>query len=379
MSNILIVHPTAHIFNIPCVVNCIEALGKKSGLVYFPMMTASEQISPVGNFQSGVNVRKYPFIQRNRFESIWHWFFGYLSWSSFISIRHRPNKIIAMGSKGLIIGWILSRLFSAKLCYFNLEFPSLEKSISKYLRLWLERFLVHHVDVLLIHDSNRKYIYEKIIKKDFSEVIYFPNAPIHCSSSKNDLVNVTKILNLEDQRKYILYAGGLYAGVGLSQLCDCIDNLPQEWALILQSHDGVQNIPISKRHQYLLSQGRLIINSQPLSIGEYEALLCVAKVGVAFYDPNDINMSNVGLSSGKIAAYLKHGMPTIVNPIPFYDSLFEKSESGFIMNSLDELSKIVVKIDTNYELYSRSSVKAFNQLFNLDEAYFQLDMLLVEG
>ena len=150
MSNILLVHPSAQIFNIPCVVNLINMMGNMGSRVFFPVIKNDLFEESRVSLSDGIEVLVFPFLQRSRKESFVIWFLGYLTFCFLVARKNRPDVIVAMGSKGLIIGAILSYFWNAQLCFYSLEFPAYPpRTVKDKLHLFVERILSRYVDLIL--------------------------------------------------------------------------------------------------------------------------------------------------------------------------------------------------------------------------------------
>ncbi len=368
MYKVLVCHPCAQLFNIPCVVQLTESIARdEEHAVHFARMNSSRSETPNGEFSSKVVSHNYPFKIRARKESIFHWLIGYSLYTLFLSISIKPDLFVGMGSKGLLVAWVLSQLTAKKLFYYNLEFYSTDRRPLRN-RIWnkVERALLKRCSLLIIHDKNRCKIYKDLIGYQDIKCEVFPNTPISTDVTNAHMTRVKSICKIADKNRYLIYAGGLYRELGLDKLCRCLDQLPNEWCLILQSYDGVDEIMRTDNVLKLLSSNRLVINSNPLSPSEYSALLSMCDIGIAFYGKWDLNMRNVGLSSGKIAAYWKHGLPVLVNDIPFYSELLSFGKGGAIYYSYDEITSPLLSVIADYDAHHQGALFLFKKYFSLD-------------
>lgn len=369
MSTILVCHPTAQLFNIPCVVQLMEEIAKyEEHAVHFARVNSSNSTTPKGELSTNIVSHDYPFKMGERKEPMLHWLIGYSLYSLYIASVVKPNLFIGMGSKGLFVAWLLSLLTSKPFFYYNLEFYTSAKRPLRH-RIWntIERAFLKRSKLLIIHDERRCKIYKELIGYQDIKCALFPNTPISVNIKEADIKYIKSTFKIKDDKKYLVYSGGLYPKVGLEKLCDCLNLLPEQWCLILQSYDGVDKI---SRTDYILryiSSSRLIINPNPLTPSEYGALLSMCHIGIAFYRGIDPNMRNVGLSSGKIAAYWKYGLPVLVNDIPFYKELFVQNKGGAIYDKYENIAHPLLNVINDYEDHRQAALIHFEKFFSLDD------------
>lgn len=365
MRKVLVVHPSAQIFNIPCVVNSVESMCGENIQVTFASLKSTLLANGEDGFSDLVRETVYPFRQTGRSESFLHWALGYFIFLMWILCRERQNVLYAIGAKGLFLSVFLKFIFRCKIIFYSLEFPPTGGGYFARLYRFIERFACKYVDCLVVHDSNRLDLYSEIVRRQFDNVVMYPNAPIERYFGENECNELIERFHLNADKRYLLYAGGLYSGVGLDKLLDCLDQLPLNWCIFFQSHDGVNQLNMSDTARSFIEQGRLVVSFEPLSVRDYNALLSVAHAGLAIYDNNDVNMANVGLSSGKIAAYLKNGMPTIVNNIPYYSTEFSNGSAGVIIQTLKDVPRALAEIDSDYDVRSQQAIDFYNDKFDL--------------
>jgi hypothetical protein len=90
-------------------------------------------------------------------------------------------------------------------------------------------------------------------------------------------------------------------------------------------------------------------------------------VGVALYDGGvSDNIKYVGLSSGKLAQYLKYGLPIIVNDLPMWNEVIPKYQCGEVIINYKNIRLSLEKIFANNEKFEKGALNAFDSLFSLE-------------
>jgi hypothetical protein len=135
------------------------------------------------------------------------------------------------------------------------------------------------------------------------------------------------------------------------------------------------------QHDYTLTLNGVISQSYKSRINDinpkirfsffesFENIEIQGKIGVVWYDENDINDRLTGSSSEKIANYLYHGIPIITNiNNESYYHLFE-SKAGFYVNG-NNFKSIIDEILGNYNYYKSLAKLQFDSMYN-SELYYR--------
>jgi hypothetical protein len=112
---------------------------------------------------------------------------------------------------------------------------------------------------------------------------------------------------------------------------------------------------------------------KPVDRGELETLFDGADVGAAIYDamPDTVyastNISCIGLSSGKMAYYLRAGVPIITNKNNSVASLIEETGCGLAVKCIaEDFGAALSVIDDHLAGFSKRACEAFSSHFDPD-------------
>jgi len=107
----------------------------------------------------------------------------------------------------------------------------------------------------------------------------------------------------------------------------------------------------------------------------YETLINLCHVGIALYDGKaSENIYYVGYSSGKIAHYLKCGLPIVVNKLPVIKELVENYKCGVVVSNPQDIRKALIEINLNYDIFSANAHRAYDNCLN-PEIYIDFILL----
>ncbi|WP_254966834.1 hypothetical protein [Cyanobium sp. CH-040] len=147
---------------------------------------------------------------------------------------------------------------------------------------------------------------------------------------------------------------------------------PSKWCLFIHDRYGLRAEEIEK----LKARGghNIYFSTESFSdIDDVSTMLLEADVGLAFYQPTyqnqweGRNLKHLGLSSGKIASYLRAGLPVILNRVGQYSRLIRTYEAGIISPRPSLLPCILNRI-TDHELaiMSKNALRLYQKKINIE-------------
>jgi glycosyltransferase involved in cell wall biosynthesis len=113
---------------------------------------------------------------------------------------------------------------------------------------------------------------------------------------------------------------------------------------------------------------RAYFSTEPVPANEVDSLVSSADVGVALYSVKELGFRAefMGLASGKIANYLKCGLPVVASDIPSIRRYVESYRCGVCVQSADQVKDAIAMIMSDYRSYSENAVRCFNELWAPD-------------
>lgn len=103
-----------------------------------------------------------------------------------------------------------------------------------------------------------------------------------------------------------------------------------------------------------------------------------ADIGIALYISeregilDGKNLETLGFSSGKIAYYLKAGLPVITNLRSGMGLLIAENRCGVCIDAPAKIGQSVVEIAHNYEEYSTNAQILFNKTFDFKNGFMDV-------
>jgi hypothetical protein len=128
-----------------------------------------------------------------------------------------------------------------------------------------------------------------------------------------------RTLGLPEGSKVVLHVGTIADWTCVKELCGLALNWSEPWVLVVHSRGRRDSVTRALEAEYGHGS-RILFTSHPLADQtEFSAMLRSADLGAAFYSPTGTcrftgrNLEVLGRASGKIATYLQHGVPILVN------------------------------------------------------------------
>jgi hypothetical protein len=123
---------------------------------------------------------------------------------------------------------------------------------------------------------------------------------------------------------------------------------------------------------------RVWFSLKPVRRQDYDALIDGADVGLAFYVPTGgssftgTNVGTIGLSSGKLAYYLRAGLPVIVNRAASISAEIETAGAGVAVDHAGALGAALRHIAAEYDAMSTRACAFFDDRLAFGRAFAEV-------
>lgn len=174
------------------------------------------------------------------------------------------------------------------------------------------------------------------------------------------------LLDIPDDSRLVLCAGTLADWCMTEEIVRAAATWPDGTVLIVHSRFDAEADPYVAHIVAVADSERVRLSRTTLDASDYRALVDSADVGLALYRPRrnqrylQANLLTVGLSSGKVSAYLQAGLPVIVNRLRGLADLVDSYGCGLIVDAPEDIGTALDAISTRYDQYSRAALKCFS-------------------
>lgn len=173
-------------------------------------------------------------------------------------------------------------------------------------------------------------------------------------------------LGLGGRQRIALHLGGINSFFSCLETAEQFAALP-DWVLYFQGYAQPEYLEKLRR---LIADRRLnnvfIATEQYADLADVDRVLAAADAGLAWYRDLSLNMRTVGRSSGKIASYLRFGLPVVTNRYPSLRAAIEAPGAGVCLERLDELPAALTRLAPELEARAANARREY-------EAYYRFE------
>ena len=286
------------------------------------------------------------------------------------SMLRRFSWLVGVDPVGLIISGFVARVFRLRFLYANLEILFSSEVSSAYIRIIkrLERYYNKRCAFTIIQDLSRAELLARENLIDIDTICLLPNSPFGEASQRSSQF-LRDRLQISAEQKLILHVGTLGKWTSTPELLAASRNWSEDLTLVLHSRQRGSEIDLD-----LADHPRVQVSDRPVPSQDLPNLIASADIGLVLYRKDDHfmhgdNIQYVGLSSGKMAEYLRCGVPVVVTAFPGLCELVEEFQCGICIENADEIADAIHTILADRSKYSQGAVECFNDVFNFEEKF----------
>lgn len=305
--------------------------------------------------------------------SIMKRFQSYISFSKKITSNQIYDLVIGVDTFGLAAAGKVMKSNNAKFVYYSLELHFLKEYKYKANKIIkrLEKKYHKKCDITIIQDKYRlEALYrENNLSLDMKKALIIPNSPIGISvpMKSNYFRNMFK---LTEKNIIILHAGGLSQGYMNEEVATAAASFPDNWKLIFHFAEFLEmdNPQIQKLAS--LSGNKANFSLKPVPFDKLEEITNSADIGIVFYNKNrGLNHSLIVGASGKLANYMRSGLPVIALNLPGFKELFNEYKGGVVIENWEETNYAINIILENYEKFRNGAYKCFDEVYEFEKHF----------
>ena len=299
-------------------------------------------------------------------------------------MKEKPDIIIAVDESGLIASLFISivcRKPSPKIIFWSLETGLTIGNSSLFWTRFHELLFAlsfRFADIVVTQEESRLADLEKKINHKISRVpkIFIPHSPLGQSEERNrnsrgDFFH--KLFSLSDIDKVILHAGWIHDGMCVDKIAHASKSWKPEFRLVLHEREKRSPQEDFIRHVSKLSGNKAFLSLNPVTFDRIDEVISSAHIGLIAYDSKyGAGRVNIRKSSGKLAQYLKCGVPVIALNLPGYEEMFTQYKCGLVFESFDQIEQCIDKIMAEYQSFSEEAFRCFSEEFDFNKFFSPL-------
>ncbi len=216
----------------------------------------------------------------------------------------------------------------------------------------------------LIIQSRKK---EKLFRRDYCISDSIPTFILPVTYAGPPISEKSKYIRnkyqIPEYKKIILHLGSIAEWFSCIELADTISAL-EDFILFFHGYPSVEYL--SKFKQYL-SQKKIknvIISNETFdNIDDVDRIIMSCDIGIAWYNNISAGFRMAGRSSGKIAAYLRFGLPIISKKYASTLEAIDDTGCGISVDDFLEIPLALSKIQENYSEYTENALREYQHTY----------------
>ena len=295
----------------------------------------------------------------------------------------KDTILIAIDESGLIAASLV-KLFCfrhrPKIVFWSLE-TGLITGKSSYMLFriheWCFSFVARLMDVLVTQEESRLRDLEKKLGFGVPSIpkFFIPHSPISKHKIFEDVFNARSVFfknmfKLSKNDKVILHAGWIHDSMCVDKFAIASKAWKNQFKLVL--HEREKRSPKENfiRHIRDISNDKVCLSLNPVPFDCIDEVVSSAHIGLIAYDKSyGDGRVNIRKSSGKLAQYLKCGIPVIALDLPGYKEMFTEYRCGLVFKNFEEIEQCIDIIFKDYNSFSKEAFRCFQEEFDFKK-YF---------
>lgn len=274
--------------------------------------------------------------------------------------------VIGVDPDGLKLAHALAR--GAPLVYYSLELLlsyELTTPADQQLKA-LERELSRQATFVVLQDEARARLLADDDGIPPQQVVLVPNAPAGPARRQPTHYWHARF-ELPVETRVVLHSGSLGDWTGIQTIVESAADWPRPWVLIVHTRYDAESSSYVNQLRASADPRRVFFSLKPVARQEYDPLIDGADVGIAFYVPlagsafTQRNVQTIGLSSGKLAYYLRAGLPVIVNRASSIAGVVESQGLGRPVDDARHIGAALAMLSNEYAAHSAAALEFFNE------------------
>jgi hypothetical protein len=275
---------------------------------------------------------------------------------------------------GLVLAQSLAR--GAPIGYYSLELLlsyELSTPADEHLKA-RERELSRQAAFVVVQDEERGRLLADDNHLAWERLVLVPNAPPGPARRRPSGYWHAR-LGLAPECRIVVHSGSLGGWTGIEDIVESATSWPRHWVLVIHTRYAAEGSAYVDGLRARADPNRVFFSLRPVPRLDYDELIDGADVGLAFYVATgdssftQRNVQTIGLSSGKLAYYLRAGLPVVINRAASIAGLVESSGCGMAVDDASGIGPALDRIAGGFDEYSAAACAFFDTHLNFRNAF----------
>jgi glycosyltransferase involved in cell wall biosynthesis len=268
-------------------------------------------------------------------------------------------------------------------------------SLELYLRSDLPRLgqdEMHKLEIMRMMENERRYIHdisgliiqsrekENLFRHDYELADTVPSLTLPVTGQGNAVREKSnylhRMLHIPDGKKIALHLGGMNSWFSCLEIAREFATL-DGWVIVFQ---GNHNREYLRHFQRMIRADKtdniIVLKKFYTEINSLDCILMSCDLGIAWYNDISLNFRTAGQSSGKIASYLKFGLPIVANRYPSTEEALAKPGCGICVDNMNEIPEALGTIAKNYTFFSANALREYERTYRFENYHQSLNEFL---
>ncbi|KKH47211.1 hypothetical protein EO93_06220 [Methanosarcina sp. 1.H.A.2.2] len=291
-------------------------------------------------------------------------------------LSEKYNLILPYHAYGLIATGVACRIRKTPYGYFCLEIKCFDqiRNIKDKVMKSLEIHFNKKADFTIVQDNSRKELIKKTHGLQDGSIFCIPNSYLgpfnECSDYLRDKFEIPR------NKTIALYSGALESWAIDENLILSVDGWDENYVLVLHGYcrgDYLEKVMKPLVEKINSKRKKIYLSLNLVDETEYMRLISSADIGLAWYRKDlPENVSTIGLSSGKMNAYLRCGIPIIV-PTYLEDlrKFAEEYRIGVAVDSEYEIKNGILEIVNAHNYYKSNTINYYKENLDFEKKFYE--------
>lgn len=226
-----------------------------------------------------------------------------------------------------------------------------------------ERSKIDSIKGLIIQSKER----ERFFREDYNLPTQIPSLLVPVTykgpSVKQKSSRIREAYEIDTGKSIALHLGGIADWFSCIELAVTFSRL-EDWILLFQGYPAREYLE-ELRSTIVSHNIKNVIISEAIYdfLEDLDPVVSSCDLGIAWYNDISIGFRTAGKCSGKIAAYLRFGLPVIAKKYPSTVDAIENTGCGICVDQFDEIKGAISQIEDSYDDYARNARREYNRTY----------------
>jgi hypothetical protein len=262
----------------------------------------------------------------------------------------KPKIVIGVDREGIIQASALATTLGVQSFAFSFEIFFLDETSHDFKALEIEA--CKYISKFIVQDEVRGRLFARENQVPIERLIYVPLGYKHSSEFLLSGVNLRDFYGISKETKIACVMGSLTSWSGYLKILDSVDSWPDNWVIFVHSRALYRQEDFPEKYRHFLSDRIVISRHIYLDFEELEGFISQTDLGLAFYFTtyasrySGKNLESIGYASGKIATFLRSGVPIVTNVKNDLTADLDRLGIGHTINSIDNLHELLISVES---------------------------------